>query len=367
MKTVSSLLLALVIFEFAQSQDLDTIWTRVYGRGYHDTTGWVEETSDKGFIMTFGSRIISDNQPDLCYTKTDSLGDTLWTKIIINHRYEIGHHITQTSDGGYLISGETTPDSVGLQAHAWIIKTNEIGDTTWSYIYDGASSHAFYGLQTLDSGYASAGLQYVGGHLSDAFIIKFNHEGGLEWAHHYGNSDVQTCSFLAQTPDSGYVAAGYSRDTGGSEQDFWVFKTDKLGTLLWDSTYAPTNSVDILYGGCSAGDGGFVFTGRSAASGYVLRIDSLGHTIWSRTIHPVSGGFFNSVAPTSDSGFVLGGAQEIVSLGREYWIVKINSDGDSLWSFTCGRNNDDHGRKHPMVIMLFSAIVPFLDKPILIS
>jgi hypothetical protein len=346
MMKLFAFLLACIIAAPAQSQVLDTLWTHAYGHDYYDTTGWVSETADHGFIITHGTLLPDRNNYDFCLVRTDSLGNTIWSKTIINNLSQLGNHVIETSDGGFFATGGTTADSSAFSSRAWFVKTNSQGDTVWTRTYGTSNAFGYYGIQTSDYGFAATGFVSAPGRSADAFLAKYDSDGDIEWAYNYGNSRYQLGSFLAQTPDSGYVIGGYSNGASTSS-DFWVFRTNKYGTVLWDSTYGPGSNSDMIYGGCATGDGGFIFTGKTVTTSfiaYILRIDSLGHTVWSHYVQPTSEGHLVTAAPTSDGGFILGGTQIIPSYGRDYWLMKINGDGDSLWSFTHGVSDEDHAR-----------------------
>ena len=81
------------------------------------------------------------------------MGDTLWTKAYGGPDFEYGVSVLQTNDGGYIISGLSTP---GFGAYKmYIIKTNTIGDTLWTKTIIGVNSTSFANniIQTADGGY----------------------------------------------------------------------------------------------------------------------------------------------------------------------------------------------------------------------
>jgi hypothetical protein len=123
------LLMLFAFSEFGFCQSVDTLWTRLYGRGYYDSTGAVAQTPDGGYIMVCGSLLQGAPKMDMYLVKADSLGVQEWDKVIDHNRYEMGHHVFVTSDGGFLISGETNRDTIDLNPRAWVVKTNNVGDT----------------------------------------------------------------------------------------------------------------------------------------------------------------------------------------------------------------------------------------------
>jgi hypothetical protein len=80
-------------------------------------------------------------------------------------------------------------------------------------------------------------------------------------------------------------------------------------------------------------DGGFVIAGNTANEGLVLKVDSSGSLVWSKLIGSTGGESFNSVVSTIDSCFVAAGViSNLVNSTKDILCVKINTNGDTLWS-----------------------------------
>jgi len=90
----------------------DTLWTRRYQNPAPDLGYGLDQTSDGGFIMTGDTYRNGGVDPkDIYVIRTDANGDTLWTKSIGGDNYEYSYCIKQTFDGGYIVAGRT--DSYG--------------------------------------------------------------------------------------------------------------------------------------------------------------------------------------------------------------------------------------------------------------
>ncbi len=340
-----------ILFLFTISllaQSIDTIWTANYWNGYNDTANCVQQTSDSGFIITGCTAAEGETYFDIILIKTDREGNPEWQKIIGDSAVdETGYHVIQTYDGGYLVSASSYAiDPEPLEYRVWILKTDENGDTTWSYaltIGDN-SGYPLYSTQTSDSGYAIVGGIYIYGLFMEAFILKLDKDGNYDWYHTYGgNNSIQDAWYITQLPDSGYIVAG-NNDNPSTSYDFWVFRTDKDGITQWDSTYAITSSTEELRHACRVDDG-IVLTGRSYAMGYVHKIDFDGNTLWSKSISQIQANEYdNSICPTSDGGFMVGGWVGVVGHYRDYCFIKVDSVGDTVWTFSTGGNDNDHGR-----------------------
>ena len=63
--------------------------------------------------------------------------DTIWTNIFGGTDDEFGHFAEQTNDGGYILTGWTKSFGAGLN-DIWLIKTNSSGDTLWTKTFGGS-------------------------------------------------------------------------------------------------------------------------------------------------------------------------------------------------------------------------------------
>jgi len=134
----------------------DTLWTRTYNFSQNDVAFDVKETTDSGFIVAgvlYDTTVYKNN---IYLIKTDSAGDTLWTKDYFNPYHQVAYSIEQTMDGGYIITG--TAMNSANERNAYLIKTDADGDTLWTRIF--AISTNCFGLfvrQTKDGGFIISG------------------------------------------------------------------------------------------------------------------------------------------------------------------------------------------------------------------
>jgi hypothetical protein len=152
----------------------DTLWTKTFGRIDYDSGNCVQQTSDGGYIITGNTRSIVTGQNDVWLIKTDAVGDTLWTKIFGGGNLDEGNSVQQTSDGGYVIIGTTRSFGAGNDDF-WLIKTNSVGDTLWTKTFGGSNYDWGNSIQqTDDSGYIITGTtEYRGAPASgDVWLIK---------------------------------------------------------------------------------------------------------------------------------------------------------------------------------------------------
>ncbi len=343
MKALRLLLFVLSLACISYGQSIDTLWSHTYGRGVFDSTGWVTELPNGGLAVIAGSLPYEGSDDmDMYLIRTDRYGDTLWTRAIGDGRSEIGHHIAQIWDGGFLITGETTTDSSSFSPRAWFLKVDANGDTAWTQTYNANVSHGFYGTETADWGYAVTGMINVSGRATDVFIIKFSSHGEVQWLTTTGNSLAQEGHYIDQTADSGLVVGATTWSEDGAS--FWMIRLNKSGYVRWDFLYGIDGADNELAAGCKDGEGGYIFTGRSDYRNYTIRVDGQGSLLWARQFQTAGESAFNSVASTSDGNFILGGTAAVPGSYNDYCFTKITPEGESLWTYTYGGRGDDNGR-----------------------
>jgi hypothetical protein len=119
---------------------------------------------------------------------------------------------------------------------------------------------------------------------SDVFLIKTDSLGDTLWTRTYGGSGSDYASSVRQTADGGYVLAGITNSFGAGGVDFYLVKTDSLGDALWTRTCGGDNH-DIAYSVWQTTDGGYIVAGWTMSFGasnhpdvMVARFDSMGNT-----------------------------------------------------------------------------------------
>ncbi|MFQ5868905.1 MAG: hypothetical protein ACE5JC_03275, partial [Candidatus Zixiibacteriota bacterium] len=115
----------------------DTLWTRAYGGSGYDRGYSVQQTSDGGYIIAGYTESFGAGDYDVYLLKTDSSGDTLWTRTYGGSDWDRGYCIQQTSDGGYIITGESWSFGAGY-SDVYLLKTDSSGDTLWTRTYGGS-------------------------------------------------------------------------------------------------------------------------------------------------------------------------------------------------------------------------------------
>jgi len=352
MKTaiILTVLLGLSFTPMAAAGPGDTLWTRTYGGSDGDYGESVQQTSDGGYIIAGYTNSFGAGGFDVWLLRTDSSGDTLWTRTYGGTEGDYGYSVQQTSDGGYIIAGMTYSFGAGGR-DVYLLKTDSSGDTLWTRTYGGSDGEEGYSVQqTSDGGYIIGGYTYSFGAGSyDVYLLKTDSSGDTLWTRTYGGSDYDWGYSVQQTSDGGYIIAGGTWSFGAGGGDVYLLKTDSSGDTLWTRTYGGSDSEEG-YSVQQTLDGGYIIAGYTGSFGagyddfYLLKTDSSGDTLWTRTYEGTGWDYANSVQQTSDGGYIIAG--EIWSYGTvegDVYLVKTDSSGDTLWTRTYGGSDDDYG------------------------
>lgn len=246
----------------------DSMWAKDYGFNSH----CVQETSDGGFIFT-------SEYEELLLVRTNSLGDTLWTKRHSEpgNTYNVGYFIQITSDGGYIITGATVySDEYEDWSDLWLIKTDSLGNKMWSKVYgNNTISEGHCVIQTSDGGYIVTGLAPGG-----LWLLKTDSLGDTVWTKIYNTPPGGEGYSVREVQENGYIVVGTMEAVLAAYQsglrDFLFLRTDADGDSLWTRVYGDDEGSEIGYCVQQTEDNGYIATGVRQGDLYLLKTDSLG-------------------------------------------------------------------------------------------
>jgi hypothetical protein len=153
-------------------------WNKTFDEHEWDNTGSVKQTTDGGYIIV-GSTFNVDNMTDIWLIKTDSNGEIIWEKIINETGYNNGRSVQQIKDGGYIVLG--TINKKVPQMNALLIKTDSEGNEMWRKRYGGLfHDDANSVQQTSDGGYILTGESSPIFRDTDLWLIKTDEKGNTK-------------------------------------------------------------------------------------------------------------------------------------------------------------------------------------------
>lgn len=331
------------------------IWSTYYG-GPGGELGMFLATDGNSCVYLLGNTISTTGiasggfqnsiggSQDAFLVKFDLNGNRIWATYYGGPSTEVAQEIAVDNSGNVLLSGVTQSSSGiasggyqntyggGIQ-DAFLVKFNSNGTRLWATYFGGTQNDAGYSVAfdisgniyfaggTSSSGICFGGFDNTLSGTSDAFLVKFNSNGGHLWSTYYGGTNSETGMDLAvdlnndiyfsgnTNSSSGIAASGFQNTLVGSYDGFLV-KFNSSGNRLWATYYGGIDTESNLY----------VTTdnlGKVYVSGYTASTGSI-----------ASGGFSNTFNGVIDA-----------------FLVRFSSSGarESATYFG-GSNNDQPGR-----------------------
>jgi len=310
-------------------------WVRTYGGTSWDEARSVQQTSDGGYIVAGWTESFGLGLRDVLLIKTDANGNVQWAKIYGGIYDDRAYSVQQTSDGGYIVAGAT--ESFGAGSYdVFLIKTDANGNVQWAKTYGGTGTErAFSVQQTSDGGYIVAGqTTSFGAGYNDVFLIKTDANGNVQWAKTYGGTNDDWASSVQQTSDGGYILAGWTTSFGAGWRDIFLIKTDANGNVQWAKTYGGTG-WDEAGSVRQTPDGGYIVAsvtysfGSGSGDVFLIKTDASGNLQWAKTYGGIYDDRGYSVQRTSDGGYIVVGI--VGSFGAGDWdvfLIKTDANGN---------------------------------------
>ncbi|MBL0105430.1 MAG: hypothetical protein IPP51_17605 [Bacteroidetes bacterium] len=158
----------------------------------------------------------------------------------------------QTNDGGYVLIGFT----VGV-TEMYVVKTDSLGNVEWANSYGATLGNEGESIvQTADNGFL-----FSGDGNANINLIKTDALGTIEWAHAYGSTSVSRAYSVNNTNDNGCIVCGYVESAATLSKDFYLMKLNSFGDTVWTKTYGETGSEEAR-AVQQTSDGGYIVVGQ---------------------------------------------------------------------------------------------------------
>ena len=263
-----------------------------------------------------------------------------WEKTYGGSLNDYAESIIQTTDGGYAVAGYTESYGAG-DFDFWIIKLDCRGNKLWDQTFGGSDfDRATSLIQTTDGGYAVVGYtESKGAGNSDAWVIKLDNKGKLIWDKTFGGSNSEMLFSIIQIPDGGFVVAGGATSKGAGKEDVWIIKLNQLGDIMWDKNFGGNND-DRAYSLIQTSDSGYAIGGYTYSKGagendyWIIKLDENGNILWDRTFGGKRYDVMTSLIQTDDDYYVLNGFFTNQKKSKDLWVVKLDNKGNNIWDKT---------------------------------
>jgi len=168
----------------------------------------------------------------------------------------------------------------------------------------------------------------------------YNGDGNLLWQTGGGGTYARGAARVISPPSSGYAVAGTCGLEYGSGHDLYVSRYDASGTAIWNTALERPISEDYGCDITALPDGGFAVCGYTTDTAlgnqaWILRFDSAGDTLWTRTWGPTSYPDKAFAVEYSEGGItvLVQGRPEGYTQGRPL-LLRYSLAGDLQWLST---------------------------------
>ena len=291
---------------------------------------------------------------------------------------EILHSTYATTDGGYILGGQTSSSNGDVQgsrkglSDGWIVKTNASGTIEWRVDLAGSRDDVVTSVkETSDQGFIVLGYtsstdgDFFGNHGgTDNFVAKLSKTGSIEWIKCFGGTLDEKSGEIVVSSEGGYLFTGSAKSFNGDllskfpiDADAWVVKITNTGIISWQQLFNGNNTdfcktvkqlsnknyVVVSNIGTTSGTNQRedIFVSILLPNGNVNGQSSFGGSRQDLT---------TSVETTPDGGFVILGKSNsnngtiTKNQGNfDVWILKMSANGNMQWQKTFGGSEIEGG------------------------
>ena len=249
-------------------------------------SGFLDITSSNGEGGTDKSSLTAHGVGEFWGTKVDANGNLQWRKFFGGTNNDRSFGVVNAHDGGYVLAGASESDDFDISNPKgsydfWAVKVNKNGEFEWESSFGGTGiDQAQDILATSDGGYVITGNTFStdtqvtkNNGQSDVWLIKIDDSGQLLWQKSFGGSAFDAAHSVRPTLDGGLLVCGNSKSFDGDvsqnfgENDIWVFKTDASGNLQWEKSFGGL-SLDFGYDAIETQSGNIVLVGETASQDF---------------------------------------------------------------------------------------------------
>jgi len=374
-------------------------WGNQYGGGNVDIPYTIKITTDGGTIAGgYTDSRDGDITPqpnrdywDLWLVKLDKCGQIQWEKSVGGTGYESARDLVQTSDGGYLVLGETNSSDGGVIAgyggtkDIWLLKFSGTGNLEWQKRYGGTGLDVGNHIEALrDGSYLIAASStsndgdirnnHSTGTYTDGVLMKVDAAGNLLWSKCFGGTKNEEL-FDIEVINGTIFATGFTNSVDGDippsqkNYDVWLLAIDGNGNKVMSKIYGGSQN-DVAYCMTKGADGSLTLAGYttsndgdvSGAKGsqdyWIINVSQRGRLNWQRVFGGSDADYAKTILTDKDSSYIIGGVtysddgDASASLGEgDFFTLKLRPDGSLAWKKHWGGSGTDHLRsmvRHPV-------------------
>ena len=307
----------------------------------------VLKTTEGGYVLAGKSWNYQNTDYDIFLLKLDSLGNVIWKKTYGDTLvYEWETDLKKAQDGGFVMTGQSFSLTTFL-SNSFILKTDSLGNIIWHKSFGGSLKKVVVD----NNGYLVAGdISTLGMGNNDLYLLKTDLNGNVLWSKSKGEFFEEDLSYVDQYKD-GWLLAGQSNSNSISNVNNYFIYTDSLGNTIKEYAIGDTTEESVI-DVTKRTSGGLVITGHinvfdSLGKKHrmisLYKVDDTFHIVWQKMI---SCGYHTDVQKIiltkPDEGIAICGTKfDTDSSLSDGFLIKVDSNGQILWSKSYGGSNDE--------------------------
>jgi uncharacterized delta-60 repeat protein len=331
----------------------EKVWDKSYG-GMDTDRAMATVALENGDIAVAGTcKSFDAEQSDICVTRVNSKGQTIWRKMLGGKNIEIASSIARAKDGSILVAGTSRSFSKHRDRDIYVAKLSLDGKGIWQTTF--GKERAEYGraiIGTDDGGAVVVGeTESFGNGYKDIYIAKMDKNGKMLLEKSIGGEKEELVRGLTRTRDGSLMMVGSREVDRAGDGDFFLLKMDQNTKKIWARTYGGEYE-DILNAVTPTLDGGVVATGYTRSFGSiqtdlsVMKFSKDGELVWHKIYGYKRYDYANAITMTRDGDLLVAGATDSMGEGvYDIYILGLHSNGELFWSGLYGGRNTDiaHG------------------------
>ena len=320
-------------------QQANVLWEKTYGGSGDDRAFCATKVAD-GYVVAGSSTSLEQDRTVAWVLKLDPDGNMLWNQTFSEGAGSEFRSVLNLEDGLLLVGNVFQPSE---DIDGYVVRTDAEGKLFWNITLGGEKIDKLFSAVKTQDGFVLAGLTYSFGNGSQVWVVKTDANGNVAWNKTYGGAGEDAGRAIAASEDNHYVVAGYTNSMGNGDYDFLLLKIGASGNSVWSKTYGGTQS-DKAYAVLGT-TGGCVLVGDTRSKGagdndaWIVKVDLDGDLIWDKTVGGDGFDMPNCATVSNYGGYLAGGFTFSFGNGeRDFWLFKIDDQGNVLWSCTVGRS-----------------------------
>lgn len=360
-----------------------TTFQRLYGGLQNEFATSIALANDGGYLIAGSTVSYGAGATDVYLIRVDTNGDTLWTGAYGGAGNEVARAVRAMPNGDWIVAGLTDGSGAGGY-DALLFRVDAAGELLWSRTYGRSSSDAFRTAEpTNDGGLVMVGSSVIGSG-TGMFAARTTADGDTLWTYGckligpslvsmnsysvaengagefliLGDANNLSVCYYFLAPDGvpitsgqlglqnyvggidvisvstgGYMVVGTT--DGGAALDMFAMRLNEDLNPIWTKRYGgPQTEYGVSVKETTNGD--FVIMGSTysfagaendSADVYLVRIDTTGAVLWSRTYGSARHEVGEYVLQTPDGGFILAGTSLGFDGNRDVLLIKVDADG----------------------------------------